>query len=190
MQDNLDRFLNTPYGFAVFFVTLWCFVCFVISVLGGWYSLTTRFRAQSEPSGDLKSAGPLFYGVKMRFRINYSSVIRITAADDALYVSILFLFRAGHPPLRIPWTDVKFSRTKFLWQRYIVLSLGEQEQIPMRISERMARNLGILERFANKTLSGPPLPLRYNRIKRLPHRETESPACQAHQSIYAGKSSS
>jgi hypothetical protein len=28
----------------------------------------------------------------------------------------------------------------------VVLTLGEQERIPMRISERMARKLGILER--------------------------------------------
>jgi hypothetical protein len=38
-------------------------------------------------------------------------------------------------------------RTKFLWQRYVVLTLGEQERIPMRISERMASNLGLLDKI-------------------------------------------
>jgi hypothetical protein len=37
------------------------------------------------------------------------------------------------------------DKTKFLWQRYVVLTLGQQEHIPMRISERLARNLGILD---------------------------------------------
>jgi hypothetical protein len=32
-------------------------------------------------------------------------------------------------------------------QPLILLTLGEQERIPMRISERMARKLGILERI-------------------------------------------
>jgi len=83
----------------------------------------------------------------MRFRVNYSSVIRLIAADDALYLSVLFLFRVGHPPLCIPWKEIQFGRTKFFWWRYVVLILGEQERIPMRISERMARKLGILERM-------------------------------------------
>jgi hypothetical protein len=83
----------------------------------------------------------------MRFRGNYSSVIHLIAAEDALYLSVLFLFRVGHPPLCIPWKEIQFGRTKFFFRRYIVLTLGEQERIPMRISERMARNLGILNRI-------------------------------------------
>jgi hypothetical protein len=147
LQENLNEFLNIPYVFVVFFVTLWCFVCFIISVIGGWYSLSQRFRAQGEPYGQTKCAGPLFYGVRMRFRGNYSSVIRLIAAEDALYLSVLFLFRVGHPPLCIPWKEIQNSRTKFFFRRYIVLTLGEQERIPMRISERMAGKLGILDRL-------------------------------------------
>jgi hypothetical protein len=150
MQDSLNGFLNTPYGFVVFFVTFWCSICFFISMMGGWFTLSRRFKRQSEPYGEIRSAGPLFYGVKMRFRVNYGNVIRITSADDALYLSMLFLFRIGHPPLRIPWTEIKLERTKFLWLRYVVLTLGEHERIPMRISERMARKLGILDRLAKQ----------------------------------------
>ena len=147
MQENLNHILSTPYGFAIYFVALWCFVGYFISILGGWFSLSRRFRADTVPCRETKSAGPFFYGVKMRFRVNYSSVIRLIAADDALYLSVLFLFRVGHPPLCIPWKEIQFGRTKFFWWRYVVLILGEQERIPMRISERMARKLGILERM-------------------------------------------
>jgi hypothetical protein len=73
----------------------------------------------------------------------------MTSAEDALYLSILFLFRIGHPPLCIPWKEIQMRRTKFLWFRFVILTLGEQERIPMRISERMARKLGILERLPN-----------------------------------------
>ncbi len=146
MQENLNNFLRTPYGFAIFFVALWCLVCFVASIVGGWFALSRRFRKQSEPLGETRTAGPWFYGVSMRFWGNYSSVIRLTAAEDALYPSVLFPFRCGHPPLCIPWTEIKLSRAKLLWRRYVLLTLGNEERIPMRISERMARNLGILER--------------------------------------------
>jgi len=147
LQENLNGFINTPYGFAVYFVMLWCFVCIVLSVMSGWFALSRRFHKQSDPYGETRSAGPFSYGIRMRFRIGYGNVIRLTAAEDALYLSILLLFRIGHPPLRIPWQDVQFGRSKFLWQQYVVLTLGKQERIPMRISERMARKLGILEQI-------------------------------------------
>jgi hypothetical protein len=147
LQDRLNGFLDTPYGFAIFFVTLWCVISFFISFLGGWHSLSRRFKKQSEPYGETKSAGPLFYRVQMRFRANYGNIIRLTAAEDALYLSILFFFRVGHPPLRIPWNEIQFGRAKFLWLKFVVLTLGNEENIPMRISERMARKLGILERL-------------------------------------------
>jgi hypothetical protein len=149
LQESPNSFLDTPYGLAVFFVTLWCVICFIISVVSGWHALSRRFRSQTEPYGQTRTAGPLFYGAKMRFRVGYSSVIRMIAAEDALYLSVFFFFRIGHPPLCVPWKEIKIGRTKLLWLRYVVLTLGEQERIPMRISERMARKLGILERLPN-----------------------------------------
>jgi hypothetical protein len=126
---------------------MWCIVCFVVSLFSGWFALSGRFRQQSEPYGDTRSAGPFFYAIYMRFWGHYSSVIRMTAAEDALYLSVLLPFRPGHPPLRIPWSEIQFSRTRRLWRQYVVLALGNQERIPFRISERMARKLGILDRL-------------------------------------------
>jgi hypothetical protein len=83
----------------------------------------------------------------MRFWGDYTNIIQIFAEADALYLSVFFPFRIGHPPLCIPWKEIKFSKTRLLWRRYVVLTLGEQECIPMRISERMAAKLGILERI-------------------------------------------
>jgi hypothetical protein len=137
---------GTAIGFAIFFVAFWCTICCLISFLTGWFSLARRFKKQSEPYGEIHSAGPFFYTVYMRFWGKYSSVIRLTAAGDALYASILFPFRIGHPPLRVPWDQIRFGRTKFFFRTYIVLTLGNQERIPLRISLRMARNLGILDR--------------------------------------------
>ena len=138
--------------FTALGVAFWCFICFIIGIQSGWFSLSRRFRAQAEPYGQIKSAGPFFYTVYMRFWLHYGSVIRMTATDDALYLSVLFPFRIGQPSLRIPWKEIQIGRTMFLWMRYVVLTLGDQERIPMRISERMARKLGVLERVA--ALSG------------------------------------
>lgn len=153
MQDGLNHLLlNNPYAYAVFIVAFWCFVCFAISLFSGWLTLSRRFRMQSEPNGDTRSAGPFFYTVYMRFWCHYNSVIRIIVAEDAVYLSVIFLFRFGHPPLRIPWNEIRISETKWFFRRCLVLTCGEPERIPVRISVRMARNLGILERLPNEML--------------------------------------
>jgi hypothetical protein len=84
----------------------------------------------------------------MRYWGRYSGIIRITATADALYLSVFLPFRPGHPPLRIPWNEITFSKDKFFWKSYVVLTLGKTERIPLRITERMARKLGMLERVA------------------------------------------
>jgi hypothetical protein len=129
------------------FVGFFCFVSLLSSVQSGWHKLSKRFCAQSEPYGATKIAGPFPYSVYMRYWFRYGSVIRMTAADDALYLSVIFLLRIGHPPLCIPWREIQFSRTKRFWLPYVVLTLGEQERIPLRISERMALKLGVLDRL-------------------------------------------
>jgi hypothetical protein len=132
---------------SVFVVGFFFSMCYLSSILTGWRKLSRRFVAQSEPYGVTTSAGPFFYSVYMRYWSRFSSCVRITSAEDALYFSVFILLRVGYPPLRIPWNEIQLVRTKHVGRQYIVLTLGNQERIPMRISERMARNLGILDRL-------------------------------------------
>jgi len=136
----------SPLVFVPLFVAFWCALCFLISFITGWFALSRRFTKPSEPLGELRSAGPFFYTVYMRLWSHYSSVIKATAASDALYLSVLSIFRVGHPPLRIPWDEIKLRRTRRFFLPYIELTLGNEERIPLRIPLRMARNLGILDR--------------------------------------------
>ena len=144
--SSFDNPMVSSLGIVLFCAVCVCAVAFFVSFITGWFALSRRFKRQSDPYGETKTAGPFFYTIYMRLWSHYSSVIRLTAASDALYASVLFPFRIGHPPLRIPWDEIRFGRTKFFFRTYIVLTLGNQEKIPMRISLRMARNLGILDR--------------------------------------------
>lgn len=151
MQAAVYNYLfNIPYAYpAIVIVILLCFGSFLTSLWSGWFSLSRRFKKQSEPYGETHSAGPFFYTVYTRFWSHYGNVIRMTAAGDALYLSVLFPFRLSHPPLRIPWNEIQFSSTKTSWGSFVVLTFGNQDKIPMRISGSMARKLGILERIPN-----------------------------------------
>jgi len=94
----------------------------------------------------------MFYSVYFRFWTQYSGVVRIIAAEDALHLSVLSLFRLGHPPLRIPWNEIALGTTRRLWFRYVVLTIGHRERIRIRIPERMARKLGIDPRLPSVTM--------------------------------------
>jgi hypothetical protein len=150
MQANSNQL--PPYFLLIVptvIVGFFCLISYLSSVLCGWHKLAQRFTAQSPPYGETKTAGPFPYTVYTRFWAHYSSCIRMTAASDALYMSVLFFLRIGHPPLRIPWSEVQISRTKYLWVRFVLLTLGNEERLPMRIPERMASKLGLLDRIAN-----------------------------------------
>jgi hypothetical protein len=150
MQGNsFSALFATPLGiacFAVFFIAVWYLALSLIGIMSGWHALSKRFKQETAPYGEIKAVGPFFYSIYMRFWSHYSSVVRLTAASDGLYASALFLFRIGHPPLRIPWNEIQFGKTQWFFRTYVVLTLGHEEMIPMRISQRMARNLGILDR--------------------------------------------
>jgi hypothetical protein len=101
---------DTPHGLpfslltlVVLFAVLWCAVSFLTSLMSGWFALSTRFRTQSEPYGDIRSAGPLFWTAHMRFGTHYSNLLCITTDKDGLSLYVMFPFRIGHPPLHIPW---------------------------------------------------------------------------------------
>lgn len=153
MQGCSDTF--SPYWLILpfaFFVAVWCVGLYINGVSSGWHRLSRRFRAPSKFNGQMKSTRP-FFNVCMKNWVDYSGIIRIAVEEDALHLSVVFAYHIGHPPLSIPWNEIEFSDAKLLWRRYVVLSLGEQERIPMRISERMANKLGILDRLPESRLA-------------------------------------
>lgn len=143
-----------PSPFSVPLLALLCFVAFscvanlVVSRISGWHTLAQRFTATSEPYGEFRSVGPWFLTVYFRGSwLKYGSIVRLRAAQDALYLSIRLPFRIGHPSLCIPWNEISFSETSQFFMRFVVLTLGEQERISMRISWKAAEKLDLLSRM-------------------------------------------
>jgi hypothetical protein len=144
---DINSNFMSAIGIAILVGVVWCAICFFSALISGWLTLARQFKSGSQPYGDNRTAGPFLYRIYMRIWTQYSWLIRLTAGADALYLSVFFPFRIGHPPLCIPWNEIQFSTTKRFWLTYFVLTLGNKQRIPMRISRRMARNLGILEQF-------------------------------------------
>jgi len=139
--------MTSTTNLPIYFFCLWILMVIglgpvLISILSGWFALSKRFRATAEPSGATRSVVPIFH-VQMRHQ--GCSSMRMTTAEYGLYLSMSFISRIAHPPLAIPWNEIQIHPGRFLWIRQFVLTLGNKERIPLRISERIAYELGIID---------------------------------------------
>ncbi len=140
--ENFQRFVDQhPSLFAAifpfYFVTLWLFVGTVISLMGGWFSLSKLYRTRIPFKGEklrLQSG-------QMRWLTNYNSVLTLGANQEGLYLASMFLFRFMQPPLLIPWGEVKVRRYKGWFFEYVIFTLGRESSIPLRIRSKLAEKL-------------------------------------------------
>lgn len=132
MQHFLDKY---PVAILPLFVLFWCVLLFSIGALSGWVSLARRFRLIAGFTGPTWR----FQSARMRWTAHYGNCLTVGADASGLMLSILFLFRPGHPPLLVPWTEISVAqRRKILFFRQVKLLLGREEQIPFLISGRLS----------------------------------------------------
>src|SRR5436309_12401220 len=94
--------------FPFIFVGAWVGISLLLSWIGGWRALAGRYRATQRFTGVrfwMKSAG-------MCWGVSYRSSVYLGANSSCLFLSVFLPFRAGHPPLLIPWSDISFSRER------------------------------------------------------------------------------
>ena len=122
----------------------WSLIIWLTAWLTGWAQLGRRFPQHQEPQGSTRTAGGFFCTVYMRFGCKYDSVVRMTAAENALYLRIFFLFRPGHPPLEIPWQEISITQKRRFLVQMVELRLGRREQIPLCFRISHAQKLGLI----------------------------------------------
>ncbi len=95
-----------PVAFPIF----WCFTCWMISRVGGWYQWAEAYPNRAGHLGKVlwMQAGSFSLG-------RYNGTINLSADPDALALSVLFPFRFGHQPIRIPWDELSVTLKKSRW---------------------------------------------------------------------------
>jgi hypothetical protein len=53
----------------------------------------------------------------------------------------MFLFRLMHPPLLVPWNEIKVRRKTGWVFEYVILTMGHDLAIPLRIRAKLAAKL-------------------------------------------------
>jgi hypothetical protein len=123
--------------FPIYFLFLWLLVGTAASFIGGWFSLAKVYCTRAP-----------FVGTKwkmqsgqMRRLANYNNVLTIGVSQQGLYLASMFLFRFMHPPLLVPWREIKVRRSKGWVFEYVTLTMGHDLGIPLRIRGKLAAKL-------------------------------------------------
>jgi hypothetical protein len=150
MNDWINQ--NFPVVFPLFFVGMWIISTYWVAFMSGWRLLAKRFRLQETFTGQkwkMQSA-------RMRWFSQYNNVLTIGADTAGLFIMPFLLFRAWHPPLFLPWSEITGIReTKFLFVKFVEMRLGRVEEVPFRISASLAAKI--------QTIAGPEWPADYTR---------------------------
>lgn len=127
-----------PYFWILFpflFVGFWCFVCFILSHLGGWAALGKRFGADRAPIGRVFSG----QSAQLRRFCNYNNCLTVIVSEEGFYVRVWPMFRLGHPPLLIPWKELHDPKERrILWYRSVTFGIGSPEIGRITISKKVS----------------------------------------------------
>ncbi len=115
-------------GFCVVFPLIWCGVVWIISRFG-WARLARHYALSGKPDGEPQ---PVMCG--MVSAATYRGVMRFLPDADGFYLWTSVFFRAGHPLLYIPWSDVTAGpiETSRRYQ-FVVLKIGDPPVATVRL---------------------------------------------------------
>lgn len=139
---NLQRLIDQHTGvfeaaFPIYFLSLWLLVGATFSLVGGWFSLAKIYRARVAFNG----AKWGMQSGQMRWLANYNNVLTIGVSQQGLYLASMFLFRFMHPPLLVPWSEIRVRRKKGWVFQYVIFTLGHELAIPLRLRGTLAAKL-------------------------------------------------
>jgi hypothetical protein len=106
--------------------------------LSGWGRLAEQFRSVRGFEGQSAWGCSAWMG-----RNHYRGMLRIGFNHDGLYVAAIFPPLIGHPPLFIPWSEIKIYPQTRPWYFYPErpLRLGSEADIPFIFDNRRAEKL-------------------------------------------------
>lgn len=130
---ELSPAILAPGLFLFLFPAFWCAVCWLLSHVGGWNRLGTRFATHQTPHG----ASFRWQNGSVGF-VSYRNVMRVDAAPDGIFLSMPWLFRVGHPPLFIPWSEVHdATEQRLLWLRLVRFGVGSPRLARLRLPAKV-----------------------------------------------------
>ena len=117
-------------------MALWLFVGFVLSRLG-WHSLAQCYATERErPDRRID-----FASGKVGL-VDYSRALALGLDDQGIHFSTSFLFRFGHRPFFVPWTDIHATiEPRLFFGKVVVLHFAKVPGVTFRIAPALANSI-------------------------------------------------
>ena len=120
--------------FPIFFTALWIGITLLMSFIGGWGRVAKVYAATERPDGgaELKNVTGMFGVARYKF------VLTVITTDAGIYIENRKVFRAGHPPLFIPFPAISNARTQtlFFWE-YVAFQVGDPALASVRLPPKV-----------------------------------------------------
>jgi hypothetical protein len=141
--------------FLAMFAGTWILVAFLLSRLGGWQKLAEHYPADHPFEGQVVR----FQAAQFRRSVNYNGCLNFGASYEGVYIVPMLLFRAFHPPILIPWSDITAQAVK-LWRfwNFVELRSMRAPDIPIRIKPALAAKLERESMGRFKVVAASPVP--------------------------------
>jgi hypothetical protein len=134
---NFDRLMETYY--PVIIPLFWFLLSALIARASGWKALAEAYPLQSDPTGTKLR----FQSATLRWSSNYTGLVQIGCDSQGLYLSIFLLFRIGHPPMFIPWGDIRTESRGGLVPG-LTLRFSRKPGVPFTISRALGEKLAAM----------------------------------------------
>ncbi len=128
MQSEIWRIIISTFAF----IGIWVLVIGLVSLLSGWSRLAQHYR-------DFDN----YQGKKLRGKFgnfgwaSYGGVLILGANMQGMYLAVNFLFSIGHPPLFIPWVDIRSEEQKGLFGNETTLIFAQAPNVKLTISSKL-----------------------------------------------------
>lgn len=122
------------------FVGFWMAGSWLLALLSGWRALARRYRVAGEANLAMQNTSGMFVMAWLGM-VSYENVLHVGASPGGLELRVMGLFRAGHPPLRIPWVEVRVQDERAgLFRSQTLLELGSHGAI-LRLPSKVWQGL-------------------------------------------------
>jgi hypothetical protein len=109
------------------------------SRVGGFPKLVTHYGQRST-----------FVGQKWHWQsatigwVNYGSCLTVGANATGIYIAPSAIFRLGHPPIVIPWSELQVDRLQWFWlMRAYPMRPQARPDVVIRIPQRLFQRLAM-----------------------------------------------
>ena len=124
--------------FLLLSVAVWCVASLVASTLAGWRELARHFPARTRPSGTRYGSQRGTVGFA-----DYHGFLTIYGAAEGFFIYVWPPFRLGHPPLYIPYDEIRYPKVRRnLWFETVIFDVGEPAIAEMQLPKKVFKGAG------------------------------------------------